>query len=272
MSSPLHTGPAAGRRIGALRDLYTRPLYHTLKSSSDTPEELLFDTPSAHFDALMSNERAAVYVPPVDFAQNSSGMVLLPGIGVASSGYSNVVRLYLRRNLPLIRSIAIGPVSTTDVVLTRIVLGEKYDAEQPTVVPVAGTVDEMLAKADCALISGDALLTLESDHPFIDIVDEWSDITELPFVHTIAVTRSDLYSAETTAALQASMNSGRDALGSVANALAAETPFSSDLLQNYLSHFSYGLDELSRTSLEEFFRMAFYYGMLGDVPEITFGQ
>lgn len=231
----------------------------------------MFDTPSAHFDALMSNERAAVYVPPVDFAQNSSGMVLIPGVGVSSAGYSNVARLYLRRNLPVIRSIAIGPVSTTDVVLTRIVLGEKYDAEQPKVVPVAGTVDEMLAKADCALVSGDALLTLESDHPFIDIVDEWSDITELPFVHTIGVTRTDLYSAETAAKLQAAMNAGRDGLESVANALAAETSLSADLLQNYLSHFSYGFDELSKASLDEFFRMAFYYGMLGDVPEINIG-
>ncbi|NUN69330.1 MAG: hypothetical protein HUU02_06420 [Bacteroidetes bacterium] len=272
MSSPLHTGPAAGRRIGALRDLYTRPLYHTLQSSSGSPEELLFDTPSAHLDALMSNERAAVFVPPVDFAQNSSGMVLIPKVGVSSSGHSNAVRLYLRRNLPVIRSIAVGAVSATDVVLARIVLGEKYDAEQPTVVPVQGTVEEMLSKADCALVAGDALLTLAADHPFIDIVDEWSDITELPFVHTVAITRSDLYTAETAERLLASMDAGRAALPSVANAVAAETSLSADLLQNYLSHFSYGLDDESLASLDEFFRMAFYYGMLGDVPEIETGR
>ena len=138
MSAPASTSQTTGWRVGALRDLYTRPLYRTIKSSSDPSGELLFDTPSTHIDGLMSNGLNAVFVPPIDFAQNSSGMVLYPNIGVSSTGYSNVIRLFLRKNLPIIRSIAIGPVSTTDVVLTRIVLGEKYDAEHPSIVPVIG--------------------------------------------------------------------------------------------------------------------------------------
>jgi predicted solute-binding protein len=223
-------------------------------------------------DGLMSNERNAIFIPPVDYALNSSGMLLYPNIGVSSSGYSNVIRLYLRKNIPVIRSIAVGAVSTTDVALTRIVLGEKYEAENPAVVPVIGSVDDMLSKADCALVSGDALLTLKNDHPFIDIVDEWSDITELPFVHTVCISRADMYDAGISAMLQSSQNAGRTSLESVANELAAETALSADLLQNYLSHFSYGFDELSKASLDEFFRMAFYYGMLPDVPEINIGQ
>jgi predicted solute-binding protein len=272
VSAPDQASRTSGWRIGALRELFTRPLYRTINRSSGHPGELLFDTPSANIDGLMSNERTAVFVPPVDFAQNSSGMVLYPQVGVSSAGYSNVARLYLRRNLPVIRSLAVGAVSTTDVVLTRIVLGEKYDAEQPAIVPAFGTIEEMLAKADCALVTGDSLLTLESDLPFIDIVDEWSDITELPFVHTVCISRSDTYDAVVGTMLQSSLAEGRNALGSIANELAAETSISSDLLQNYLSHFSYGFDELSKASLEEFFRMAFYYGMLGDVPEINIGQ
>lgn len=264
MSSPV--------RIGALRELFTRPLYRTINRSSDSSGELLFDTPSAHIDGLMSNERSAIFIPPVDFALNSSGMTLYPNIGISSSGYSNVVRLYLRKNIPIIRSIAVGPVSTTDVALTRIVLGEKYEAENPAVIPVIGSVDEMLVKADCALVSGDSLLTLQNEHPFIDMVDEWSDITELPFVHTLCISRSDTYSTGISAMLQSSQTAGRNALESIANELAAETSLSADLLQNYLSHFSYGFDEVSKASLDEFFRMAFYYGMLGDVPEINIGQ
>lgn len=257
-------------RVGALRDLYNRPFYRSINSSSEPSGELLFDTPSAHLDALMGNEREAVFVPPVDFAQNSSGMVLFPGIAVVSTGYSNVARLYLRKDLAVIRTMAVGTVSTTDVVLARIVLTEKYDAE-PAIIPVAGSVDEMLAKADCALVAGDAVLPLRSEHPFIDLVDEWSDITELPFVHTIAITRTDLYNSRTAGLLTASLEAGRNAIGSIANELAAETSLSGDLLQNYLSHFSYGTDELTTASLEEFFRMAFYHGMLADVPEFSYG-
>ena len=263
MSSPI--------RIGALRELFTQPLYRTLKRSSDFPGELLFDTPSVHIDGLMSNERTAAFVPPIDFAQNSSGMILYPRLGVSSTGFSNVARLYLRKNLEQIKTLAVGNVSTTDVVLARIVLGEKYDSE-PAIIPVIGSVDEMLMKADCALVSGDSLLLLHNEHPFIDIVDEWSDITELPFVHTICIAREDLFSKELHALMFASQETGRNALESVANEIAAETSYSADMLQNYLSHFSYGIDELSKTALEEFFQMAYYYGMLGDIPEIKIAE
>jgi chorismate dehydratase len=271
VSSPVRTSQTSGWQVGAIRELYTQPLYRTIKGSSAFPGELLFDTPAVHIDALMSNERTAAFVAPVDYAQNSSDMVIYPDLGVSSSGYSNVARLYLRKNLALIKTLAVGTVSATDVVLTRIVLGEKYDSE-PAIVPVIGSVDEMLAKADCALVTGDSLLTLQSDHPFIDVVDEWSDITELPFVHTVCIGRTDAYSKELNAVLTASQTAGRDSLESVANSIAAETNHSADLIQNYLSHFSYGFDELSKLSLEEFFRMAFYYGMLGDIPEINIAE
>ncbi len=280
MSVKVHTSPPCGLpaeffwrvwRIGALRELFTQPLYRNLKSSPDKSGELLFDIPSAHIDAMMNKERDAAFVAPMDFAQNSSGMILYPNVGVSSSGNSNVARLYLRKNLQQITSLAVGNVSTTDVVLARIILGEKYNSE-PAIVPVFGSIDEMLAKADCALVSGDSLLTLNSDQPFIDIVDEWSDITELPFVHTLCIARSETFSKEISALLLSSQEAGQHSIESIANEIAAETSRSSDLLQNYLSHFSYGFDELSKTSLEEFFRMAFYYGMLGDIPEINIAE
>ncbi len=258
-------------RLGAIRELYTQPLYRSIKGSPGFSGELLFDTPAVHIDALMSNERTAAFVAPVDYAQNSSDMVIYPGLGVSSSGYSNVARLYLRKNLAVIKTLAVGTVTATDVVLTRIVLGEKYDSE-PAIVPVVGTVDEMLTKADCALVTGDSLLTLQNDHPYIDIVDEWSDITELPFVHTMCIGRTDTFSKDLSTVLMSSQEEGRNSLGSIANGLAAEMNLSADLIQNYLSHFSYGFDELSKLSLEEFFRMAFYYGMLGDIPEINIAE
>ena len=271
MSSPIRTSPTSVWRVGGLRDLFTQPLYRTLKSSPDKSGELLFDTPAVHFDALMSNEMDAAFTTPIVYALNSSGMILYPNIGVSSTGYSNVARLYLRKNLQQITTLAVGIVSTTDVALTRIILGEKYNSE-PTIVPLIGSVDEMLAKADCALVTGETLLTQQSEFPFIDIVDEWSDITELPFVHSFCIARNEKYSKEIQAVLLSSIDAGRTSIGSIANEIAAETNRSSDLIQNYLSHFSYGFDELSKTSLEEFFRMAFYYGMLADIPEITIAE
>ena len=80
-------------RIGAIRDLYTHPLYRILKSSPALSGELLFDTPAAHIDRILSNECDAAFVAPMDYAINSSDLEIHPGVGVLSGGFRNTIRL-----------------------------------------------------------------------------------------------------------------------------------------------------------------------------------
>lgn len=257
-------------RIGALRDLYAQPLYRMLKSSPDVSGELLFDTPAAHIDRLMLKELDAAFVAPMDFAMNSSDLIIFPGVGVSSAGFSGVVRLYLRDQLKAITTMAVGAVTTTDVITTRIILGEKYDAA-PAIIPVAGTVEEMLAKADCALVAGEPLHSIRSDRPFLDMIDEWSDVTELPFVHTFCVARSEEINKELGDLLITSQLAGKMELPSVADDLAKDSSLSPEYLSHFFSHFSFGLEETAKQSLEAFMQLAFYHGMLGDVPEVRIG-
>lgn len=253
-------------RIGALRDLYTQPLYCTLKSSASA--ELLFDIPFAHIERLMGKEMNAAFIHPIDYAINSSDLIIFPGVGVSASGFASTVRLYMRGELHAINSIAVGAVTTTDVVLTRVVLAEKYDSA-PSIIPVAGTVDQMLSKADGALVAGDTVLAVHSDKPYIDIVDEWSDISELPFVHSFCAARSESFDKELSDLLIASQAAGKKDLRTLADELSRDHHQSPDTIYNFLSHFSYDFDDQSRESLETFFRMAYYHGMMGDVPEIN---
>jgi predicted solute-binding protein len=255
-------------RIGALRDLYTQPLYRTLKSSAEA--ELLFDAPFIHMERLMSNEINAAFIHPIDYAINSSDLIIFPGVGVSASGFASTVRLYMRGELHAIKAIAVGSVTTTDVVLTRIVLTEKYNS-LPSIVPVAGTIEEMLAKADGALVAGDVVLAVQSDRPYIDIVDEWSDISELPFVHSFCAARSESFNKELSDLLITSQSAGKKVLRTLADELSGDHHQSPDTIYNFLSHFSYDFDDSSRESLELFFKMAYYHGMLGDVPEINVG-
>lgn len=257
-------------RIGALHDLPTQPLYRTLKSSSDTSGELLFDTAAANIDRLMSKELDAAFIHPMDYAINSSDLIIYPGVGVSAAGFAGTVRLYLRGNLQDIKSMAVGTVATTDVVLARVVLGEKYGSA-PAIVPVAGTVDAMLAKADCALVAGEALHSIQTKYPFIDLVDEWSDITDLSFVHSLCVGRSETFDKELSDLLIVSQESGRHELRTVADELSKDRSQSPDAIYKFLSQFSYTFDDQSRESLETFFQMAFFHGLTGDVPEIVMG-
>lgn len=255
-------------RIGAVHDVHVQPLVQSFQSSSPSSEELLFDTPSSHIERLLEKELNAAFVSPMDYALNSSDLILLPDVGVSSFGFSEMLRLYLRGDTHELSTMAVGTVAAVDVVLSRIVLGEKYDSA-PTIVPVLGTIDNMLTKGDCALVSEERILSGLPDRPFIDIVDEWSDITELPFVHTICVMRNDSYTKELHDVLLNAQEQGRRSLDAIARLLAEQRTLSNEKLSSFLSHLTYGLDDGSKQSLEEFYRMAFYYGMLSDVPEIN---
>lgn len=269
MSNEFRTSPPAVWRVGTLHDLNSQPLYRTLKGSASA--ELLFDAPAVNIDRLMSKESDAAFVRPMDYAINSSDLIIYPGVGVSASGFTGSVRLYLRGELHDIKTMAVGSVTTTDVVLTRIVLGEKYDSA-PSIVPVVGTVDEMLAKADCALVVGDADHALQTKQPFIDMIDEWSDITELPFVHSFCVGRSESFNKELSDLLIVSQESGKNELRAIADQLSHEYHQSPDSIYDFLSQFTYGFDEQSRESLETFLQMAYFHGLMGDVPDIVMGE
>jgi chorismate dehydratase len=271
MSERFRISPPSVWRVGALRDLYTHPLYRSLKSSPALSGELLFDTAAAHIDRILSNECDAAFVAPMEYAVNSSDLVIVPHVGVAASGFSDTIRLYLRDDVKAIRTMAVGTVTTTDVVLARLILGEKYDSV-PAILPMAGTVEAMLAKADCALLSGDPLQSVSSPRPFIDLVDEWTDITELPFVHTLCVAKNGSLPKGLSDLLISSVQAGRIELTSVAEDLAASRALSGEYIAQFLSRFSYGFDDISRQSLEAFMEMAFLHGILPDVPEINLGS
>lgn len=269
MSAPSRTSPPSVWRVGAIRNLHAQPLFQTLLSSPDTQGELLFDTAASHIERLMSKEMDAAFISPLDYAVNSSDLIILPGIGVSSSGFSSLARLYFKGELLSIESMAVGIVSAFDVVLARLVLGEKYDAA-PAIVPHPGAIDDMLRKADSALVTGDDLLTVDSDKPFIDLADEWSDMTELPVVHTLCVMRNESYNKVLHDHLLDAQQRGRLSLEQIAGDLAGQKDLPAEKVYSLLSSLSYGLDDQSRQSLEEFYRMAFYFGILGDVPELRF--
>lgn len=264
-------------QVGVLRDLHARPLFHTLLGSASSAgsstgqAELLFGAPASHIEKIVGKEMDAAFVSPMDYALNSSDLIIFPGIGVRSSGFSGMERLYFRERVKSISTMAVGAVSTIDVVSARVVLSEKYDAA-PAVVPVQGSIGDMLAKADCALVSGGDVFTAPEGKPFIDVVDEWSDITELPFVHTLCVVRNDGFNKKLYDLLSDAQQRGRLSIETIANELSASAKLPNETVYQFLSHLSYGLDEESHQALNEFFRLAYYYGMLADIPELRFAE
>jgi predicted solute-binding protein len=132
-------------------------------------------------------------------------------------------------------------------------------------------VDAMLAKADAALIVQDNPQAIGRTGTFtLDLVEEWNDLTGLPYVHGFWAGREEDMSKTETQALLTAKNDGVLLKSQIAQSTAQQKNLSLHELTAYLSSFSYDFNEKEEESLAEFIHYAYFHGVIGDVPEIIF--
>jgi chorismate dehydratase len=239
-------------RLGIPVDEYIRPFIAALKEiyrqkAVTSPEYsgLSFEPLIDAVEQLLNGDLEAAFVSALDYAKNSSDLSIYPGFGISSVGESGLVKLLTKTDAKAIARLALGPASAQDAVLAKIVLSEAFE-QDVEFVSTPGDVPTLLARADAVLVGSDAAVHLAGDVPVLDIAAEWTELTELPYVHMLCVGKKE----------------ARNKL--VAN-LLREIGASDDLLPGGTT-LGFGLEE--REGLSEFFRYAFYLGILPDVPDI----
>ena len=268
--------PGPPFRIGVIGDLLCYPLVDVIAGESEFiasgnfqggKPEILFDTPGTNAEKIIRGELDAALIGPIEYAQNSSEVSLYPSIGVASSGQSTTVVLCVKRELRSISTIAIGNVSASDIVLATIILSERFE-QKCSLVPVIGDVHTMLQRADAALLIGDSVLVSSWDGPKLDLVDEWTDMTDLPYVHFVCAGRKGKFRKEVASLFLSSKERALQSLPTVAKRNALRLSSSPERLEEQLSKYEYNFDGTLKEALGEFFRYAFYHGILPDIPDI----
>ena len=247
------------KRIGISPSAYTRPLFDGLKDRAGPDIFELVESPcpgTAHLAIqLRQAQLHGAFLSAIDYAKDYSTFSILPGVGVVSEGESQAVLLLFKERARSFATIAVDPASSSEIVLAHLVLAEKYDIV-PKVIPYSGPADRGLEKADAVLCYGDAAYEARNRKNKIDLVDEWMDITELPFVHGFWVTREDaLTSSEVNTLVQSSRQ-------------GVSKPDEARYDIGYIRQFVYDLTDPALSALGEFYRMAYYHGILKDIPEI----
>ena len=232
--------------LGLPTAAYARPLVEVLERVPGIRTHL--DVPARLAMGLRERSLRGALLTPIDFARDSSAYLVVPGAVVASRGTRGPVTIQFRHGLRSVSTIAVDPSSANEIVLARIVLAEEFDSF-PTVVAVQGAPAAMLAKAEAALIVGDA--TVASVGEELDLVEAWTEMTGLPFCYGLwcrgrgSLTQPEI-GAIRTAHEEAQVLAGE-----------RETPF------QYLP-----TDE-TRESLRAFLHYAYYHGILPDVPDVN---
>jgi len=265
---------AGCQRLGVPEALYLRPLIQGL----DRPDIELYRTLPAQL-AIDFRDRPGflrgAFLSPLDYARHGAEYQIIPGLCVSSSAPTGTIRLYINPNRKNITNLAVDIRVTSEIILARIVLLEKFpslptEKRALTILPMLPDPRAMLVKADAAIVAHLTPSMAPDDLFSLDLVEEWYDLTGLPYVHGMWVVREDQFTEEEVRTLLQAKEQGTAALSQATLNLVPDVPLNEEELRRYYSSFSYEMSHQQTESLTEFFRYAFYHGVLGDIPDLDF--
>ena len=251
-------------RLGAVSFLNAAPLVHGL--DRDPAFALTADVPSRVAEQLHAGEIDLGLIPSIEYARGDYAIV--PGLAIGGRGAVRSVNLYHRRPLAEVRRVALDTASRTSVALARVLLRDRLGRD-PEYVDHAPDLEAMLRAADAALVIGDPALYLETDAERIDLGEEWTRATGLPFVFAFWAGRPGSIDAAGVARLQRALREGLAAVPAIAAAYDGHAHAA--LNESYLrSSIVYTLGPEELAGLAEFYRRAHARGLIPRVPELRF--
>jgi chorismate dehydratase len=260
--------PASVLRLGAVSYLNAEPSVHGLEGEPGFRVER--DLPSRVAERLHAGEVELGLVPSIEYAFGRYAIV--PGIAIASRGPVRSVCLFHRGPLERVRRVALDTSSRASAGLVRVLLHARLGRD-PVYVPMAPGLDAMLAEADAALLIGDPALDLESDVEHLDLGEEWTRLTGLPFVYAFWAGPARAVSPAGVKRLQQALAAGLGSLGEIAARQAHGNPARAAKYEAYLrDNIVYRLGEAEQVGLLEFFRRAHALALVPAVPELRFHE
>src|SRR5688500_1728904 len=184
-------------RLGAVSYLNTRPLVYDLERQTHR-FTIRFDVPAKCAELLHAGAVDLGLIPSIEYPGHDYRIV--PDLSIASDGPVASVAVFTRVPAGRIRSIALDTSSRTSIALLRVLCARRFDIE-PQLVSMPPDPGRMLAACDAALVIGDNALFTDHDALGVDKIDlgeEWSGMTGLPFVYAFWAGRPDVVGADDT--------------------------------------------------------------------------
>lgn len=249
-------------RVGAVSFLNARPLTWALDRQPDR-WQVRYDLPSACARLLHAGEVDLGLIPSVEYLEQPDYR-FVPGVGIGSRGPIASVAIFTRREVADIRTLALDTSSKTSVALVKVLCAKRFGIA-PVFRPSAPDLGAMLATADAALIIGDPALELDADAEGvrkIDLGQEWTALTGLPFVYAAWTGRPGAVSEAGVAALQQAQAEGVEATAAIAAEYAGARTGVRPLAEAYLrDNVRYGMGPVEVAGLQLFLDWAAELGV-----------
>jgi len=270
-------------RISAISYLNTAPLMWDFEhGQAGSAFDISYTLPSACARALQAGTADIGIIPAAAYAQ-VPGLIVLPGVAIASRRPVRSILLASRVPVDQIRTVALDTSSMTSVALTKI-LFEKWLGGARTFTPMSPNIEEMLAQHDAGLLIGDPALQIDrTRYITLDLAEEWIRYTGKPFVFAFWAVRQQALqedalpeaapSQDLAAVFQQSRDHGLEprSLDQIAREWAPRLGLKESDVRSYLTeNIYYHLDADCLEGLHLFYRYAAEIGALPAAPEIFF--
>ena len=220
--------------IGVINFTNSLPFRHGLEQLGDvvtgTPRELAAWFAEGKLDIS--------FVPSVDYLRNRSAHSLVHGVSISSFGPTRSVRLFFNGELRNIQCVCLSPDSITSNFLVQKMLFRRHGLEPKF---VDGHECDM---ADARLVIGDRGLEDRSGFDFLDLGDQWWELTGLPLVYAVCVARDAALAADFSLPIR------QLTARNLANLEGLLAEIGKSEFLSYITSLDYGLGELHMECLD----------------------
>ncbi|HEX6973613.1 MAG TPA: menaquinone biosynthesis protein [Vicinamibacterales bacterium] len=196
-------------RLGAVDYLNARPLVYGLELQNHL-FSVRFDVPSKCAALLHEGSIDVGMIPSIEYLRAPEPYRVVPGMAIISDGPVASVALFSKLPVEKITSIAADTSSRTSNGLLRVLCYERFGID-PRFDAMSPDPTVMLTQCDAALIIGDPALFLDHEARGllkIDLGEQWTAMTELPFVWAFWAGRPAALTAVQVQALATARNGG----------------------------------------------------------------
>jgi chorismate dehydratase len=265
-------------RISAISYLNTAPLMWDFDhGDAGAGFDISYTLPSRCAADLAAGSADIGIIPAAAYA-TTPGLVILPGVAIASRRPVRSILLVSKVPLEQVQSVALDTSSLTSVALTKVLFAKWWGAGR-TFSPMAPDVEAMLREHDSGLVIGDPALKIDrSRYHSYDLAEEWIRLTGKPFVFAFWAVRQaaladTLSAADLTTLFQESRDHGLEAanVASIAREWAPRLGLREADVKSYLTeNIYYDLDSGCLDGLRLFYRYAQECGALPPAPSLRF--
>lgn len=243
-------------RVGAVSYLNTKPLVYALPALA--PDlQIVFDVPSRLAEELHAGRLDVALIPSIEYLRQA-GCTIVSNACIGCRGPVLSVKLFGRKPLCEIGSLALDEGSRTSHLLARILLWDRYRV-QPRLEVLPIDCGAEASAADAVLLIGDRAIR-PPPAGFVecwDLGDQWCRWAGLPFVFAMWVARPGIDVCGMDGILSRARDWGVAHVEEIARAEAAAVGLSYEQTLGYLrDNLYFCLNGQERRGLELFFQLA----------------